>query len=141
MSMNNIYYGSDLKTGQIWEGLRVKVLKVPWHSLVWFPGSIPKHNIIVRMTILNRLPARVRLLKMGLRIENDKYVLCGAEAEIMNHLFFDCGFTRELWGDILTLCGVTRRDIKEVIQIRLKGWAISRVDPRNDSLCVKWGIS
>ncbi|XP_039060072.1 uncharacterized protein LOC120204049 [Hibiscus syriacus] len=131
---------------------------------------------------------------MGLSIESDKCVLCGVEAEIRDHLFFDCDFVRELWGDILTLCDVTHRvsygdrelawivhcfkgksllvrviklawaghaydiwkernsrlfggktrlvgnvlkDIKETIQIRLKGWTINNVDPRNDSLCVK----
>ncbi|XP_039036954.1 uncharacterized protein LOC120174026 [Hibiscus syriacus] len=100
--------GNDFKTGQIWEDLRVKVPKVPRHSLVWFPGRIPNHNIIVWMAILNRLPTRVRLLRIRLSIENDKCVLCGAEVEIRNHLFFDCGFIRELWDDILTLCGVTR---------------------------------
>ncbi|XP_039070402.1 uncharacterized protein LOC120217278 [Hibiscus syriacus] len=190
--------GSDIKTGKIWEDMRVKVPKVPWYSLVWFPGCIPKHNIILWMTILDRLPTWVRLLRMELSIENDKCVLCDVEAKTRDHLFFDCGFTRELWGDILTLCGVIRRvscwdrelacvvhyckgksllvrvfklawvshvygiwkernsrlfggkvrlvgdvlkDIKETIQIRLKEWAISRADPRNDSLYVKWGIS
>ncbi|KAE8701841.1 hypothetical protein F3Y22_tig00110505pilonHSYRG00328 [Hibiscus syriacus] len=101
--------GSDLKTWPIWEDLRVKVPKVPWHSLVWFPGRIPKHNIIVWMVILNRLPTQVRLLRMRLSIENDKCVFCGAEAKTRDNLVFDCGFVRELWGDILTLCGVTRR--------------------------------
>ncbi|KAE8729270.1 hypothetical protein F3Y22_tig00003725pilonHSYRG00291 [Hibiscus syriacus] len=69
-------------------------------------GRIPKHNIIVWMAILDRLPTRVRLLRMELDIENKKCLLCGIEAEIKDHLFFDCGFARELWGAILTLCGV-----------------------------------
>ncbi|XP_039062386.1 uncharacterized protein LOC120206888 [Hibiscus syriacus] len=86
----------DLKTRQIWEDMRTKVPKVPWHSLVWFPRRIPKHNIIVWMAILYRIPTQVRLLRMGLSVENDKCMLYGIKVETRDHLFFDCGFVREL---------------------------------------------
>ncbi|XP_038991616.1 uncharacterized protein LOC120114908 [Hibiscus syriacus] len=46
-----------------------------------------------------------------------------------------------LFGGKVRLVGDVLKDIKEAIQIRLKGWAISRANPRDDSLCVKWGIS
>ncbi|KAE8713328.1 hypothetical protein F3Y22_tig00110213pilonHSYRG00312 [Hibiscus syriacus] len=61
------------------------------------------------MAILDRLPTRVRLMRMGLTVENEKCMLCGIEAETRDHLFFDCGFARELWGAVLILCGVNRR--------------------------------
>ncbi|KAE8717299.1 hypothetical protein F3Y22_tig00110053pilonHSYRG00064 [Hibiscus syriacus] len=93
--------------------MRIKVPKVSWHHLVWFlgriPKYIPKHIIIVWMVILNRLLTRVKLLRMGLNIDNDKCVHCGIEVESRDHLLFECGFARELWGAILALCGVNRR--------------------------------
>ncbi|XP_039009143.1 uncharacterized protein LOC120137444 [Hibiscus syriacus] len=40
----------------IWQEIRVKEIKVPWHSLIWFPQHIPKHSLIAWMAILDRLP-------------------------------------------------------------------------------------
>ncbi|XP_039031706.1 uncharacterized protein LOC120166515 [Hibiscus syriacus] len=83
--------------------------RVSWKKhLVWFPGRIPKHSIIVWMAILNRLPTRARLLSMGLNIENDMCLMCGVAAECRDHLFFGCNFTRGLWGATLALCGLYR---------------------------------
>ncbi|XP_039071270.1 uncharacterized protein LOC120218393 [Hibiscus syriacus] len=99
----------EVSTSYIWDKLCSPAPKVPWHHLVWFSGRIPKHSIIVWMTLLNRLPTRVRLLRMGLDIETDKCLLCGAEAETRDHLFFECQFSKELWGFILNLCCISRK--------------------------------
>ncbi|KAE8675169.1 hypothetical protein F3Y22_tig00111693pilonHSYRG00142 [Hibiscus syriacus] len=72
--------------------------------MVWFFGRIPKHTIIVWMAILNRLPTRVRLLRVGLAIESDSCLFCGNEAETRDHLFFECHFAKDLWSSILDLC-------------------------------------
>ncbi|XP_039005001.1 uncharacterized protein LOC120132276 [Hibiscus syriacus] len=50
----------------IWQEIRVKEIKVPWHSLIWFPQHIPKHSLIAWMAILDRLPTRDRLMRMGI---------------------------------------------------------------------------
>ncbi|XP_039069849.1 uncharacterized protein LOC120216526 [Hibiscus syriacus] len=150
----------SLSVRSIREDMHISPPKVSWKHLVWFPGRIPKHNIIVWMAILNRLPTPVRLLIMGLNIENDKCLLCGIEAECRDHLFFGCNFAKGLWGAILALCGhvygiwkernnrlyggrarpvhALMQDIKEV-RIRMEGNTISRADPRNATLCVSWG--
>ncbi|XP_039003066.1 uncharacterized protein LOC120129687 [Hibiscus syriacus] len=98
----------SLSIRSIWDDMHISTPKVSWQHLVWFPGRIPKHNIIVWMSILNRLPTRVRLLRMGLNIENDKCLMCGVVAECRDHLFFGCNFTKDLWGAILALCGLYR---------------------------------
>ncbi|XP_039021846.1 uncharacterized protein LOC120154075 [Hibiscus syriacus] len=100
--------GCDLSIRSIWEDLCIHGLKVPWHKLVWFPGRIPKHSTILWMTILDRLPTRMRLLRMGLNIDNDKCLFYDTEHESCNHLLFGCGFAQELWGNVLSLCGVKR---------------------------------
>ncbi|XP_039039775.1 uncharacterized protein LOC120177849 [Hibiscus syriacus] len=98
---------ANLNARRIWENMCVKEPKVPWQRLVWFPGRIPKHSIIVWMAILNRLPTRVRLQKMGLNIDDVNCLLCGLEAETRDHLFFNCSFAKNLWGSILALCGIS----------------------------------
>ncbi|XP_039057438.1 uncharacterized protein LOC120200747 [Hibiscus syriacus] len=98
----------EVSTSYIWDKLRPPAPKVPWHHLVWFSGRIPKHSIIVWMALLNRLPTRVRLLRMGLAIESDKCLLCDNEAETRDHLFFECQFARDIWGSILNLCCISR---------------------------------
>ncbi|XP_039045554.1 uncharacterized protein LOC120185389 [Hibiscus syriacus] len=55
----------------IWQDIRVKEIKVPWHSLIWFPQHIPKHSLIAWMAILDRLPTRDRLMRMGIIIEGN----------------------------------------------------------------------
>ncbi|KAE8690595.1 hypothetical protein F3Y22_tig00110893pilonHSYRG00037 [Hibiscus syriacus] len=92
----------------IWEELRSPAPKVAWHHMVWFSGRIPKHTIIVWMAILNRLPTRVRLLRMGLAIESDSCLFCGNKAETRDHLFFECHFAKDLWSSILDLCCIPR---------------------------------
>ncbi|XP_039008453.1 uncharacterized protein LOC120136510 [Hibiscus syriacus] len=60
------------------------------------------------MAILNRLPIRDRLLRMGMAIESNRCLLCGNEAESRDHLFFECRFANDLWGSILELCCISR---------------------------------
>ncbi|XP_039066533.1 uncharacterized protein LOC120212215 [Hibiscus syriacus] len=98
----------DLSTRYIWEELHTSAPKVACHHLVWFSGRIPNHNIIIWMTILNRLPTRVRLLRMGLAIESDRCLLYDNEANTKDNLFFECRFAKELWGSIMELCCISR---------------------------------
>ncbi|XP_039007845.1 uncharacterized protein LOC120135683 [Hibiscus syriacus] len=110
-SVNHLFVNRDcaLSTRQIWEDLRIVAPKVAWHHLVWFSGRIPKHNIILWMAILDRLPTRVRLMRMGLVIENDRCLFCDLVPETRNHIFFECDYAKSLWKAILLLCGVNRR--------------------------------
>ncbi|XP_039011988.1 uncharacterized protein LOC120141123 [Hibiscus syriacus] len=77
---------NDLSIRKLWEELRTQNPKVPWH----------------------RLPTPTRLLRIGLSLDNDKWLLCGYEPESISHLFFGCAFAKDLWGKILSLCGMVR---------------------------------
>ncbi|XP_039008860.1 uncharacterized protein LOC120137071 [Hibiscus syriacus] len=74
-------------TKDIWEDIRVPREKVYWHKVIWFPHHIPKFSMITWMAILDRLPTRDRLFRMG--ITSDIIcVLCNEINESRNHLFF-----------------------------------------------------
>ncbi|XP_039043535.1 uncharacterized protein LOC120182715 [Hibiscus syriacus] len=55
---------------EIYEDIRTKGQKIPWHKLIWFPLHIPKHSFIVWMALQNRLPTRDRLQIMGINTDS-----------------------------------------------------------------------
>ncbi|XP_039024391.1 uncharacterized protein LOC120157277 [Hibiscus syriacus] len=62
-------------TKDIWEKIGVKRDKVSLHKLIWFPLHIPKFIIISWMTILDRLPSRERLTRIGIAYDGS-CILC-----------------------------------------------------------------
>ncbi|KAL4271501.1 hypothetical protein GQ457_13G006210 [Hibiscus cannabinus] len=93
---------------RIWDEIREPRSKVRRHRLVWFGFNVPRHSVVLWMSILNRLPTFDRLQGMGMILENH-CILCEAGAESRNHLFADCLFSRHIWNSILGMCGLTRR--------------------------------
>ncbi|XP_039040784.1 uncharacterized protein LOC120179189 [Hibiscus syriacus] len=90
----------------IWDAIRNKGEKVSWHKLIWFPMPIPKFSFITWMVLLNRLPTRDRLLKMGINSEGT-CVNCNIEQETRNHIFFSqCPLVVRLWNSIMSLNGL-----------------------------------
>ncbi|XP_039071287.1 uncharacterized protein LOC120218420 [Hibiscus syriacus] len=77
------------KTKKIWDEIREKHNKVPWHNVVWFPLHIPKASVITCMAILDRLPTRARLSRMGISTDG-LFVLCKEEIETRNHFSLIC---------------------------------------------------
>ncbi|XP_019089848.1 PREDICTED: uncharacterized protein LOC109128284 [Camelina sativa] len=90
-------------TGNICSALKEKLPTVPWHSIVWFSGGIPKHKFLTWLFVLNRCPTRDRMLNWGLQV--DSYcLLCAAEPESRDHLFFDCSFAWLVWRTVAERC-------------------------------------
>ncbi|XP_039000048.1 uncharacterized protein LOC120125773 [Hibiscus syriacus] len=74
------------KTKDIWKALRVKGEKVSLYKLIWFPLHIPKHNMITWMTLLNRLPTKERLLRMGI-VTDGTCIIYNEVTETRDHMF------------------------------------------------------
>ena len=49
-----------------WKEIRPKSEKVTWSILLWGSLTIPKHSVVVWMTILNRLPTMDKLISWGI---------------------------------------------------------------------------
>ncbi|XP_039045886.1 uncharacterized protein LOC120185854 [Hibiscus syriacus] len=96
---------SSLRLRDIWESIRIKREKVPWHNLIWFPMHIPKFSLITWMSLLNRLPTRDQLLKMGISTEGT-CVNCRDDQETRNHIFCQRTLAVRLWSSVLSLNSV-----------------------------------
>ncbi|XP_039034030.1 uncharacterized protein LOC120170067 [Hibiscus syriacus] len=96
-----------LKIRDIWEEILVKGDKVPWHKLIWFPLHIPKQSMIAWMTLLDRLPTRDRLQRMGIATVGNCDI-CNEAMETRDHLFLVCPLASYLWEAILLLTGLKR---------------------------------
>ncbi|XP_039052012.1 uncharacterized protein LOC120193638 [Hibiscus syriacus] len=94
-----------LRLNDIWKSICIKREKVPWQNLIWFPMHIPKFSLIAWMSLLNRLPTRDRLLKIGISTDGT-YVNCSNDQETRNHLFCQCSLVVRLWSSVLMLNGL-----------------------------------
>ncbi|XP_039069262.1 uncharacterized protein LOC120215754 [Hibiscus syriacus] len=103
--LNIFSSSSSLRLRDIWDSIRIKREKVPWQNLIWFPMHIPKFSLIAWMSLLNRLPTRDRLLKMGISTEWT-CVNCRIDQEIRNHIFCQCTLAVQLWSSVLSLNGL-----------------------------------
>ena len=92
----------------IWKELKPQKERVTWHRLVWSYLSIPKHDVITWMAILNRLPTMDRLMAWGIGV-GGTCKLCLDEMESREHMFFGCLYSRSIWEVILTKCGIKRK--------------------------------
>ncbi|KAL4383402.1 hypothetical protein GQ457_15G010210 [Hibiscus cannabinus] len=119
--------GVVLTVRTIWEDIRETAVPVEWHKLIWFALHIPKHAVIAWMTILNRLPSKDRLIRMGIEVDS-VCVNCGVETETRSHLFFTCSYSKEVWKRILQLCGVHRSVSNWEDEL---GWAVRHLKGRS----------
>lgn len=80
----------------VWDSMRIRKTPVLWSGIIWHKASIPHHAFNAWLFMLNRNPTFERIAVWGLDIELT-CLLCGAENESRNHLFFDCVFSRTVW--------------------------------------------
>ncbi|XP_010524744.1 PREDICTED: uncharacterized protein LOC104802714 [Tarenaya hassleriana] len=77
--------------------------QVPWYSLVWFKGAIPRMAFILWQAFQNRLPTKDRLVSWGMQISTS-CILCNLEQESHEHIFFKCSFSHDVWNPIANYC-------------------------------------
>ncbi|KAE8711273.1 hypothetical protein F3Y22_tig00110299pilonHSYRG00117 [Hibiscus syriacus] len=102
---HQVLSSGELKATAIWDLIREKKPKVPWHKLLWFPLYIPKHSLIAWMAFLDRLPTKERLQRMGL-INESLCVHCNSELETREHFFLKCPTAVFIWETVFSLSGL-----------------------------------
>jgi hypothetical protein len=90
---------------ETWNQLRVKVLKVDWYNIVWFPLAIPRHSFILWLAFKDGLTTKYRMSLWGYT-GSMACLFCHGHIETKEHLFFSCSFSQRIWRVILTDCGV-----------------------------------
>ena len=76
-----------------WEVIRARFARVYWSSLVWYKGVIPRLSLLLWMVILNRLPNKDRLSRMGLA-QDLLCLLCKTELKQLRTFFSLAGTPR-----------------------------------------------
>ncbi|XP_077252340.1 uncharacterized protein LOC143891683 [Tasmannia lanceolata] len=99
-----------------WNQSRIRCSEVPWFKTVWNKGHIPRHNFTTWQAMQNRLSTRRhRLFFLGSN-RDINCLLCKAEPESVNHLFFQCSYSAWIWRSIPWRCGYRRKPLKTLLQ-------------------------
>ena len=91
-------------TTHTWDSIRPPSPTVPWFYLVWFPGHLPRHSIVVWFAILKRLSTHDRIASFTLG--PFACSLCNQGMETHDHLFFNCPYSSFVWQGIQQSLGV-----------------------------------
>ncbi|KAG2314131.1 hypothetical protein Bca52824_017253 [Brassica carinata] len=87
------------KTGQTYNLIKLHSPPVSWSKIVWFSRGIPKHSFLTWLVTLNRCPTKDRIISWGLST-SPQCLLCNAENETRDHLFFECPFSFAVWNSL-----------------------------------------
>ncbi|XP_021994704.1 uncharacterized protein LOC110891319 [Helianthus annuus] len=96
--------GNDLvehSSSQVWHSIRRRAEEVDWVKLVWFPQCIPKHAFLMWLVIRRKLLTQDKILQWDFtRRKNMNMMcclLCYANVDAHDHLFFDCNYATQVW--------------------------------------------
>nr|GEZ10500.1 RNA-directed DNA polymerase, eukaryota [Tanacetum cinerariifolium] len=64
----------------------------------WNKCILIKANVFLWIAMLNKLPTRVNLDRMGIDVDSLLCPICHEDVETVNHLFFSCEVAKDLWG-------------------------------------------
>ena len=69
---------------------------MPWAKFIWARTNLPRNAFISWVLINHRLPTKQRLTKFQ-NFTDTQCVLCSAEDETEDHLFFACPYAQTVW--------------------------------------------
>ncbi|XP_058769613.1 uncharacterized protein LOC131643413 [Vicia villosa] len=74
-----------------------------WRKLFYQNHARPRARFTLWLTVLERLPTKDRLEKIGIHIDG-KCLACD-NVETVNHIFFACRFTQHIWSTLINWIG------------------------------------
>lgn len=98
---------------------------MPWKRTIWEGMSIPKHRIVMWLTMRNGLATIQNMTRRGWMLPN-RCCLCYKESESKEHLFFECHYSYQILQETLTRKRIRRiyTDLSQVVtyfQRKIKG--------------------
>ncbi|XP_077242348.1 uncharacterized protein LOC143882829 [Tasmannia lanceolata] len=98
-----------------WNIVRDHSPKVPWAKTIWMKGFVPMFTTTAWKALQNKLSSKDRLIDMGLPVDS-RCILCRAEPENIDHIFFQHSFLAWLWRSILWRIGIRRKPLKSIME-------------------------
>lgn len=89
-------YKQTFSSKDTWNQMREVAQIRGWHKGVWFTHATPKYSFIVWLAAHNRLSTGDRMMVWNASID-PQCVLCQAQFETRNHIFFTCSYSSHVW--------------------------------------------
>ncbi|XP_022003027.1 uncharacterized protein LOC110900447 [Helianthus annuus] len=100
----------DFSTARAWDSFRHRELEVEWCRIVWFGQCIPRHAFLMWHIMRRKLLTQDKILSWDFsRRKNMNMMcclLCYANHDSHNHLFFECKFSDQIWHKVRHKAGM-----------------------------------
>ncbi|XP_021996985.1 uncharacterized protein LOC110894117 [Helianthus annuus] len=94
----------EFSSAGVWDSIRHRELDVEWCPIVWFSQCIPRHAFLMWLIMRRKLLTQDKILKWDFsRRKNMNMMcclLCYADHDSHNHLFFECKFSTQVWQSV-----------------------------------------
>ncbi|KAJ0568029.1 putative RNA-directed DNA polymerase [Helianthus annuus] len=124
---------------EAWESIRTSREPVAWANVVWSAFNIPKHAFLCWLIFRRKLWTQDRIIQWQHRVTGSMNqmccLLCYADIETHDHLFFQCSYSRSVWHSVrnkVDMSSVQRSwdEITSLLVQRAKSKAIYAVGSR-----------
>ncbi|XP_022030835.1 uncharacterized protein LOC110931762 [Helianthus annuus] len=107
---------TDFSSSSAWDSIRNTEADVDWVKIVWFSQCIPRHAFNMWLVMRGKLLTQDKILQCDLSRRKSMNmmccVLCYANVDSHEHLFFECGFSSQVWSSVRTKGNMASVDSK-----------------------------
>ncbi|XP_022030699.1 uncharacterized protein LOC110931622 [Helianthus annuus] len=100
----------EFSTARAWDSFRHREVEVEWCRIVWFSQCIPRHAFLMWLIMRRKLLTQDKILSWDIsRRKNMNMMcclLCYANHDSHNHLFFECKFSDQVWHKVRHKAGM-----------------------------------
>ncbi|GJW06863.1 reverse transcriptase domain, reverse transcriptase zinc-binding domain protein [Tanacetum coccineum] len=118
--LSNATYGITLRdlnnkkatfsVSAMWECIRPRNIEVSWFHVVWFSHQIPRHDILLWLVVKRKLKTQDLLRQWDVsnstKLNLPICLLCEAQPDSHDHLFFECRFSSWIWERVKGVTGI-----------------------------------
>ncbi|XP_022015023.1 uncharacterized protein LOC110914540 [Helianthus annuus] len=122
----------DFSSSRAWDSVRIQAGEVDWSRVVWFPQCIPRHVFLMWLIMRRKLLTQDKILSWDFsRRKNMNMMcclLCYANHDSHNHLFFECKYSSEVWHKVRQKAGMGTVQPK---WSDISNWLIEKSKPKS----------
>ncbi|XP_022030836.1 uncharacterized protein LOC110931763 [Helianthus annuus] len=122
-------------TKEVWNTIRIHGQPKDWSNFVWSASSIRKHAFLCWLILKRKLWTQDRIMQWNRMVHGSMNqmccLLCYADLETHEHLFFQCSYSKKVWNIVSSKAGITMVNEKwdEIVE-----WMIPRAKSKAISL-------